>query len=102
MPEPTKIIVVELTPDTAEVLGAALLAQQDDIVARLEREMTVDQAKAVRLLRVDCGYTWGAIGQRWASAHEGQGWVGGQVLGRALCHRAAELLSENPHEEPWN
>lgn len=91
-----------LTPEAAEALGAALLAQQDDIVARLEREMTVAQAESVKLLRVTCGYTWGRIGQTWASAHEGQGWVGGQVLGRALCHRAAELLGEDACEEPWN
>ncbi|MBU0846725.1 hypothetical protein KKH23_06000 [Patescibacteria group bacterium] len=65
--------------------------------------MTLGQAKAVRVLRVDKGYSWRAV----AEACYELGWgkwspPSNQIMGMALCERAAQLLGEDYEKEPWN
>ena len=90
-----KLIV--LTPENCEAVVAPLLQLHDTTTERLDKEMTIVQARIVRGWRVDLGCTWGLIGERWSELYP---WEGGQILGRALCHRGAILLNENP--EDWN
>lgn len=84
--------MIELTPENVNAIGDALLAEHKRVTAELEA-MTETQAREVRRLRVDEHGTWGYIGGRYG---------GGQILGRALCYRAAVVLGEDPHDEPWN
>lgn len=96
-----RVQIITLTPENAETIVAPMVALHNDITARLAREvMTTDQARLVREMRCVHGMTWGRIGEEWARMFAG--WDGGQILGRALCYRAAALLGQDPHDEPWN
>ena len=72
--------------------------------------MTKRQAKTVRNWRIDCHFTWRAVARsafamvisrqwyRWGSWEP----ASNQLMGVALCKRAAELLNENYRKPPWN
>ena len=92
--------IVELTPENTEAVIAPMMAYHLEISERIKREMTEIQAQLVRGWRVGLGCTWGAIGSRWSELYPWDD--GGQILGKALCYRAAMLLNEDPHDEPWN
>jgi len=78
------------------------------VILRYETEVragivTVDQAVEIRHLRVDQEATWRHVGEevqtRWL-AEVGLGDT--QSLGATACHVAAELLGEDPDQDPWN
>lgn len=77
--------------------ATATKASFDDQFATL----TADQAGFVRRLRVDSGYTWRAVAETCAVEWGGD-WGSNQLAGMALCERAAGLLGEDPHTDPWN
>lgn len=85
--------VTPTTPESWDALGKALTEARDRMVEIVAHDMTLEMARAVRRLRCEDGCTWGRIGETAG---------GGQILGREMCYRAAVLLGENPHEEPWN
>ena len=69
------------------------------------KKLTLKQAKDIRRMRVDDGYSWRAI------AHEcyDKGYLGGdwypksnQLMGMSLCEMASKFFNENYMEEPWN
>ena len=67
--------------------------------------MTLGQAAQVRSWRVDGRMTW----RRVARAAYGEGWYdrdwwppANQIMGMALCEKAALLFNENYREDPWN
>ena len=65
--------------------------------------MTLEQAKIARKLRVEMGFSWRAV----AEACYKLGWgkwspPSNQIMGMALCERAAELFGEDYRKEPWN
>ena len=76
----------------------------------VELMMTKEQAIQVRVWRINDHFTWRAIaraafglvvGNRW------QNWrvwepPSNQLMGMALCQRAAELHDQNYKKEPWN
>ena len=76
----------------------------------VELVMTKDQAIQVRVWRINEHFTWRAVARaafgmvisdRW------QKWrlwdsPSYQLMGMALCHRAAELHDQNYRKEPWN
>lgn len=69
--------------------------------------MTAEQAAFVRRLRLDdgdgLGYSWRAVAEtchlEWQGTWEPPS---NQLVGMAICKRAAELHGENYMEEPWN
>jgi len=70
---------------------------------KLVRRMTQEQATVIRKLRVDEGYSWRAI----ARACYDLGWgewepPSNQIVGMAICERAAKFFDENYLEPPWN
>lgn len=61
------------------------------------------QARIVRVLRVEKNCSWRAV----AEVYHKLGWgkwspPSNQIMGIALCERAARLLGENYEEPPWN
>lgn len=61
------------------------------------------QARIVRVLRVEKNCSWRAV----AEVCHKLGWgewspPSNQIMGMALCERAARLLGENYEEPPWN
>jgi len=70
---------------------------------KMVEPMTKEQAEVVRKLRVQEGYSWRAI----AHACYDLGWghwspPSNQIVGMAICERAAEFFGENYKQEPWN
>lgn len=65
--------------------------------------MTLEQAKVVRKLRVEKGFSWRALAQACYDLGWGK-WSppSNQIMGMAICERAAQLLNENYMEPPWN
>ena len=64
--------------------------------------MELWQARIVRILRVEKKCSWRAI----AEVCHKLGWgewspPSNQIMGMALCERAAQLLGENYEETPW-
>lgn len=71
--------------------------------------MTSDQARIIKHLRVDQQLSWRSVAaecyidpafmvwdkRNWAPANN-------QLMGMALCERAAEILGENAGQPPWN
>jgi len=62
-----------------------------------------DRALTVRRWRTTGGCTWRAVAER-AHARWDGAWSppSNQLAGAALCTVAAEMLGEDPSEEPWN
>ena len=65
--------------------------------------MELWQARIVRILRVEKKCSWRAV----AEVCHNLGWgkwspPSNQIMGMALCERAAQLLGEDYGEEPWN
>ena len=65
--------------------------------------MTLEQAKVVRKLRVEKGFSWRAVAQACYNLGWGK-WSppSNQIMGMAICERAAQLLNENYMKPPWN
>jgi len=76
----------------------------------VELMMTNDQAIQVRVWRVNEHFTWRAVARAafgMAVTDQWQKWrvwapPSNQLMGMALCHRAAEFFDENDREPPWN
>lgn len=69
-------------------------------------QMTLTQAKFIRILRVDESYTWCQVADGcyvefvdWDKTD----WCppSSEVVGMALCEKAAEFFNENYMEKPW-
>jgi len=95
------MITIESVEQFQEMAKAA--SERFAEVKELCSPMTLEQAKVVRMLRVDKGYSWRAV----AEACYELGWgkwspPSNQILGMAVCQRAAELLGEDYEKEPWN
>jgi hypothetical protein len=64
-------------------------------------EMDRELARLVRVWRVDEEQSWREIAVR-VTDYLNLPRSDNQLAGRALCSRAAQLLGEDPSEEPWN
>ncbi len=71
----------------------------------LVKGMTLGQAVEIRHWRVDGHMTWRRLAreayvERWF--HRGWGPPANQIMGMALCEKAALFFKENFREPPWN
>jgi hypothetical protein len=65
--------------------------------------MTLEQAGVVRELRVEKGYSWRAVAQACYDYGWGEWYPpSNQIMGMAICERAAKFFGEDYMEEPWN
>lgn len=72
--------------------------------------MTKGQAIQVRVWRTNEHYTWRAVARAAFGMVISEQWAGwtpwsppsNQLMGMALCERAAQLLGENSEKLPWN
>lgn len=95
------LITIKSVEELQEMAKAA--AERFDEFKELCSPMTLAQAKAVRKLRVEMGFSWRAV----AEACYKLGWgkwspPSNQIMGMALCERAALIHGENYMEAPWN
>jgi hypothetical protein len=72
-----------------------------NIEPEIDAELTEDDARLIRRWRCEEHYTWGGVGVNWAATRHDR-WGSGSVLGNRLCYRAAQILGEDPDDEPWN
>lgn len=95
------MITIESVEQLKEMAKAA--SERFDELKELCSPMTLEQAGIVRMLRVDKGYSWRAIAQACYDLGWGK-WSppSNQIMGMALCERAAQLLGEDYKKEPWN
>lgn len=74
--------------------------------SKMTQRMTRSQAEYIRKLRIEQGYTWRLIAR--ACAYQNwQGWkrwapISNQLMGMALCDRAARMFNEDFRAKPWN
>lgn len=104
--------------DTEKELGCLIPLSFDDLV-ELSRKgsermnvfvdtvasMNLGQAVQIRHWRVDNHMTWRSVAR--AAFEDGfflSNWdpLSNQLMGMALCERAAQMFKENYEEEPWN
>ena len=95
------MITIESVEQFQEMAKAA--SERFDEFKELCGPMTLEQAKVVQMLRVDKGYSWRAVAEACYELEWGK-WSppSNQILGMAVCQRAAELLGEDYEKEPWN
>lgn len=73
---------------------------RDRIDALVREHLDMDKARQVREWRAYA--SWRKVAE--LAAEAGWDWVasGHQLYGEALCFQSAQMLGEDPHEEPWN
>ncbi len=96
-------VVLKSTQELQGMAEAACATFED--FREQARQMTKDQVALVRKLRIELGYSWRAVAR---ACHE-QKWPGwewnppsNQIMGMALCERAAQLYGEDYMKPPWN
>jgi hypothetical protein len=70
-------------------------------------KMTLRQAKEIRKIRVDKGYSWRMVAR---TCHDRGYWktlgkwepTSNQLMGMALCERAAKFFNEEYMDKTWN
>ncbi len=95
------MIAIESTEQLQDMAKAA--SERFEEFKELCSPMELWQARIVRILRVEKGCSWRAI----AEVCHNLGWgkwspPSNQIMGMALCERAAQLLGEDYRKEPWN
>ncbi|MBA7616095.1 hypothetical protein ES703_23386 [subsurface metagenome] len=95
------MITIESAEQLQEMAKAA--AERFEEFKELCSPMELWQARIVRVLRVEENCSWRAV----AEACYKLGWgkwspPSNQIMGMALCNRAAQLLGEDYKKEPWN
>lgn len=95
------LITIESKEQLEEMIKAA--GETFEEFRKLCKSMNKRRARIVRHLRVDKNYSWRAV----AGACYNFGWgkwlpPSNQLMGMALCERAAQLFNENYMEAPWN
>ena len=94
---------VRLTPEMLKDLTASATAVATTAHAWAKTNLSTEQARRIKHWRVDEGFTWRAIAATAYCEFDGD-WHpdSNQLWGMELCTAAAELLGENPNEDPWN
>jgi hypothetical protein len=90
-----------------EELAKAASEKFDAYRLFVKEHMTEGQARFVRKLRVDEGYSWRAVARRCYGNHRFRDWLkweppSNQIMGMAFCERAAEMFEEDYQKLPWN
>ncbi len=63
--------------------------------------VTALEARLIRILRVQKGYSWRAIARHCSRAWKAP-WGGNQLAGIVICDKAANALGEDFLQPPWN
>ena len=94
-----------LTFDEMVELGRKANERLEEFTGLIGGSMNLAQASQVRIWRVDHRMTWRSV----ARAAFGENWFNrswqppsNQLMGIALCEKAAAIFQENFREEPWN
>ena len=77
----------------------------EEVEEQLAVSITVEQAAAVRRLRVDNGGTWRVVAEEFYKLFPDAPYAdlaGNQGVGMHLCAAAAHRLGEDPKADPWN
>lgn len=95
------MITIKSVEQLQEMAKAA--AERFEEFKELCSPMELWQARIIRVLRVEEGCSWRAIAEICYKLGWGK-WSppSNQILGIALCWRAAQLLGEDHEKEPWN
>lgn len=95
------MITIESVEQLQEMAKAA--AERFEEFKELCRPMKRRQAKIVRKMRVEMNYSWRAVAQACCNFGWGK-WSppSNQLMGMALCEKAAEFFNENYTKAPWN
>lgn len=95
------MIAIESVEQLQEMAKQA--AERFEEFKELCSPMTFAQAKAVRKLRVENGFSWRAVAEACHRLDWGK-WSppSNQIMGMALCERAARFFGENYEEVSWN
>ena len=92
------------TKEQFEALANAAKETKDYFDTCVEK-MTEQEANTIRYLRVTIGCTWRAVARNaYNDGLCGANWEpsSNQLMGMALCERAAIFFDEHYMEEPWN
>lgn len=95
------MITIRSVEQLQEMAKAA--AERFEEFKELCSPMELWQARIVRILRIEENCSWRAV----AEVCHKLGWgnwspPSNQIMGMALCQRAAQLLGEDYEKEPWN
>jgi len=95
------LITIESIEQFQEMAKAA--AERLEEFKELCSPMELWQARIVRILRVEENCSWRAVAESCYKLGWGK-WSppSNQIMGMALCQRAAQLLGEDYEKEPWN
>jgi len=90
-----------------EELARAAFEKFDAFYLYAKGQMNHEQAQFVRKLRAGEGYSWRAVARRCHGNHRFGRWrkwdpPSNQIVGMALCQRAAEMFGEDYLKPPWN
>ncbi len=95
------IIIIESAEQLQEMAKAG--AARFEEFKKLCSSMELWQAKVIQVLRCEEGCSWRAIAERCYKLGWGKWYPpSNQIMGMALCRRAAQLLDEDYRKEPWN
>lgn len=93
---------------TSQFMGMTKAAwkRHEKFYRMVKKRMTPEQAALVRTARVGWGSTWRSVARfcweqnwrMWRSWHP----VSNQIIGMAICQRAAEIAGEDFMKPPWN
>lgn len=96
-----------LTPITSKELKEMAKAAREisESFKKIAAGMTKEQASEIRKFRVNEECTWRGVAQKaWNAGLFGRTWnpPSNQLMGVALCERAAEFHGEDHMKGPWN
>lgn len=95
--------LLDLTPESFKALNKRGIQTFGEFSIYAQRFVSRSRARTVRELRCDLRYSWRALAaechRRWDGAWDPPS---NQLMGMALCERAAQILGEDAHELPWN
>ena len=92
-----------MTPDQIRAMCLAAREASHEFARYVVEMVDLGRAAEVRELRCVGRYSWRALAselhRRWRGT-----WTpaSNQLLGVEVCERAAVMLGEDPHSEPWN
>ena len=95
-----------ITIKAEDVPALGKMAMEADAVLNRQarRLVTVKRADFIHGLRCMKHYSWRMVAQTCYASWPAADWApaSNQIMGTALCERAAYVLGEDPHQEPWN
>lgn len=93
---------IKITPEMAVELGKQVAARFEEFRSQVLLTMTLERAGFVRRLRCEGSYSWRAVARACHTEWNGD-WhpPTNQIMGMALCERAAQLFLEDYRQGDW-